>query len=124
MVAGLPAAAEGSAANLAGVVPVRAGRPGLLEAPALMFVAYTGYGRIATLGEEVREPEQDDPPGDRQSRWSSRWPLYVCVAAVAVTAAGLAGVAEIEADRAAPLEDGGHDSSVCPESGPIVALGR
>ena len=28
----------------------------LLAATAFMFVAYTGYGRIATLGEEVRDP--------------------------------------------------------------------
>ncbi|MBT7027936.1 MAG: amino acid permease, partial [Verrucomicrobia bacterium] len=28
----------------------------LLQATALMFVAFTGYGRIATLGEEVAEP--------------------------------------------------------------------
>ena len=26
-----------------------------------MFVAYTGYGRIATLGEEVREPRRTIP---------------------------------------------------------------
>jgi APA family basic amino acid/polyamine antiporter len=32
-----------------------------LEATALMFVAYTGYGRIATLGEEVREPQRTIP---------------------------------------------------------------
>ena len=32
-----------------------------LEATALMFVAYTGYGRIATLGEEVREPRRTIP---------------------------------------------------------------
>lgn len=29
---------------------------GVLEAIAFLFVAYTGYGRIATLGEEVRQP--------------------------------------------------------------------
>jgi basic amino acid/polyamine antiporter, APA family len=29
---------------------------GVLEAIAFLFVAYTGYGRIATLGEEVRDP--------------------------------------------------------------------
>ncbi len=34
---------------------------GLLEATALLFVAYTGYGRIATLGEEVREPRRTIP---------------------------------------------------------------
>ncbi|NCJ06482.1 amino acid permease [Synechococcales cyanobacterium C] len=34
---------------------------GVLQASALMFVAYTGYGRIATLGEEVRSPQQTIP---------------------------------------------------------------
>ena len=33
----------------------------LLEATALAFVAYTGYARIATLGEEVREPARTIP---------------------------------------------------------------
>ncbi len=31
-------------------------RPDLLPAITFLFVAYTGYGRIATLGEEVRRP--------------------------------------------------------------------
>ncbi len=33
----------------------------VLLATPLMFVAYTGYGRIATLGEEVREPRTTIP---------------------------------------------------------------
>lgn len=33
----------------------------LLAATAFLFVAYTGYGRIATLGEEVREPARIIP---------------------------------------------------------------
>ncbi len=33
----------------------------ILYASALMFVAYTGYGRIATLGEEVAEPRKTIP---------------------------------------------------------------
>lgn len=33
----------------------------ILHASALMFVAYTGYGRIATLGEEVAEPQRTIP---------------------------------------------------------------
>jgi len=33
----------------------------LFHASALMFVAYTGYGRIATLGEEVHEPRRTIP---------------------------------------------------------------
>ncbi len=34
---------------------------GFLEAAALMFVAYTGYGRVATLGEEIRDPRRSIP---------------------------------------------------------------
>jgi basic amino acid/polyamine antiporter, APA family len=38
------------------------GKPeGLLEATALMFVAYTGYGRITVLGEEVVNPRRTIP---------------------------------------------------------------
>ncbi|MEG4230071.1 APC family permease [Microcoleus sp. N9_B2] len=33
----------------------------ILHATALMFVAYTGYGRIATMSEEVREPRKTIP---------------------------------------------------------------
>jgi APA family basic amino acid/polyamine antiporter len=43
--------------------PIDTGRlgVGLLPATAFLFVAYTGYGRIATLGEEVRRPERTIP---------------------------------------------------------------
>ena len=37
------------------------GAPALLHATALVFVAFTGYGRIATLGEEVRDPGRTIP---------------------------------------------------------------
>ncbi|WP_157980974.1 APC family permease [Idiomarina tyrosinivorans] len=33
----------------------------LFHAAALMFVAFTGYGRIATMGEEIRAPRQNIP---------------------------------------------------------------
>lgn len=35
--------------------------PDFARAAALMFVAYTGYGRVATLGEEVRDPRRTIP---------------------------------------------------------------
>jgi APA family basic amino acid/polyamine antiporter len=35
--------------------------PGVLQASALLFVAYTGYGRIATMSEEVRQPRRVIP---------------------------------------------------------------
>ncbi len=33
----------------------------VIEAAALMFVAFTGYGRIATMGEEVKQPNRTIP---------------------------------------------------------------
>ena len=33
----------------------------IFHAAALLFVAYTGYGRVATLGEEVRDPRRTVP---------------------------------------------------------------
>lgn len=41
--------------------PVDSPSTGVLAATAFLFVAYTGYGRIATLGEEVKNPERTIP---------------------------------------------------------------
>lgn len=38
-----------------------AGLQGVLAAAAIVFFAYTGYARIATLGEEIKEPEKTIP---------------------------------------------------------------
>ena len=38
---------------------------GMFHATALMFVAYTGYGRVATLGEEITEPRKNLPKAIR-----------------------------------------------------------
>lgn len=58
-----------------------------LEATALMFVAYTGYGRIATLGEEVREPRKTIPPAIIATLVFSML-LYISIAVVAVGVLG------------------------------------
>ena len=50
--------------RIAGSGPVlqfKGGVPGLLESSALIFVAFTGYGRIATMGEEIRDPARNIP---------------------------------------------------------------
>lgn len=74
----------------------------LLHAAALMFVAFTGYGRIATLGEEVLEPARTIPRAIIATLTISTL-LYVGVAAVAV---GVAGSENLQAatKAAAPLE--------------------
>jgi APA family basic amino acid/polyamine antiporter len=104
VVAGLPAAADGAEVNLAGIFPDRAGLRGLLEATALMFVAYTGYGRIATLGEEVQDPERTIPRAIVVTLVVSAL-LYIGVGAVAVGSVGAPRLAEMTASRAAPLEE-------------------
>jgi APA family basic amino acid/polyamine antiporter len=76
---------------------------GLFHATALMFVAFTGYGRIATLGEEVRAPRTTIPRAIIITLVASAL-LYMAVAAVAVGAAGPAGLAGATRTAAAPLE--------------------
>lgn len=55
----------------------------LLQAAALMFVAFTGYGRVATLGEEVVAPRHTIP---RAIGWTIAvtFGLYFIVAACAI----------------------------------------
>ena len=75
----------------------------LLEATALMFVAYTGYGRIATLGEEVREPRRSIPRAIVAALLVTML-VYVAVVTVGVGAVGAEGLAEATVASAAPLE--------------------
>jgi APA family basic amino acid/polyamine antiporter len=77
-----------------------------LHACALMFVAYTGYGRIATLGEEVREPRRTIPRAIVATMLVTTV-LYVAVAGVAVGASGASTLGQVTAGvleaRVAPL---------------------
>ncbi len=77
-----------------------------LHACALMFVAYTGYGRIATLGEEVREPRRTIPRAIAATMLVTTV-LYVAVAGVAVGTNGASALGQVTAGaleaRVAPL---------------------
>ncbi len=94
---------------------------GLLHASALMFVAYTGYGRIATLGEEVRAPRTTIPRAIIITLIVSMV-LYVAVALVAVGTAGAGTFAEQTAATSAPLEMIAGMFSV-PGAGAVLAVG-
>jgi APA family basic amino acid/polyamine antiporter len=76
---------------------------GFLEACALMFVAYTGYGRIATLGEEVKEPQRNIPRAIIAATLISA-AIYIAVGMSAVGAYGAGPLAEETRSEAAPLE--------------------
>ena len=67
------------------------GLRGLLHASALMFVAYTGYGRIATMGEEIKNPGEYIPKAILWTLGVSV-ALYVMVASVLELVRGLHGV--------------------------------
>jgi APA family basic amino acid/polyamine antiporter len=75
------------------------GAAGVLQAAGLLFFAFAGYARIATLGEEVRDPARTIP---RAIRWSLGITLAVYVT-VAVTMVSVLGP-EL-ARSGAPLAD-------------------
>ncbi len=76
---------------------------GLLEATALVFVAYTGYGRIATLGEEIADPRRNIPRAIITTLIVTVV-LYVAVASVALATVGGVRFAELTVTAFAPLE--------------------
>ena len=71
----------------------------MLEAAALLFFAYTGYARIATLGEEVHDPRNTIPRAIVVALAAS-FILYVAVGVVAVGTIG----AEAMGRTASPLQ--------------------
>lgn len=98
----LPRAATAGVDNLS---PFFIGDIGtVLHASALMFVAYTGYGRIATMGEEAREPRKTIPKAMIVCLILTML-LYIAVAVVGIGAVGadVLGKATGQA-KAAPLE--------------------
>jgi APA family basic amino acid/polyamine antiporter len=103
---GLPSALDRAAANLDaffGGNGQDSGARGFLHATALMFVAYTGYGRIATLGEEIRDPLKSIPRAIIVTIVLTAI-LYAAVAFVAIAVAGAGGLADATRQAAAPLE--------------------
>ncbi|MEX0954043.1 MAG: APC family permease [Rhizobiaceae bacterium] len=74
----------------------------LLHATALMFVAFTGYARIATLGEEVKEPRSTIPRAIIYTLILSGL-LYVAVGAVGISTIGSEGLAGATKTEVAPL---------------------
>ncbi|MCC9655353.1 APC family permease [Rhodopirellula halodulae] len=92
-----------------------------LEACALMFVAYTGYGRIATLGEEVHDPRRTIPRAIILTLAVSSL-LYVVVGGVAVAASGTELLSGEASQQAAPLQLVA-DSLNVPLVGTLVSIG-
>jgi len=124
VVAGSPSAWAEGTSHFAGLFDAPDGGGGLravLYASALMFVAYTGYGRIATLGEEVREPRTTIPRAIIATLGVTMV-LYIAVAVVGVGAVGADVLAAATDELAAPLEVAAEAFGV-PGVAQVVAFG-
>ena len=89
----------------------QSGVQGFLHATALMFVGYTGYARIATLGEEVRAPEKSIPRAIVTTLFLTML-IYVAVTAVAVALVGADGLARATRADVAPLQIAARQTSL------------
>jgi len=90
---------------------------GVLQAAGLLFFAFAGYARIATLGEEVEDPARTIPRAIPLALGITLV-VYAAVAAAALAGAGAAVLAEADAPLTAAVKAG--DLS---ELAPAVRIG-
>ncbi len=93
------------------------GAYGILQAAGLLFFAFAGYARIATLGEEVRDPARTIPRAISLALGIVVC-LYLLVGLAALTAAGPARLAASAAPLAAAAGAAGADWAQ-----PVVRIG-
>ncbi|WP_328480291.1 APC family permease [Streptomyces sp. NBC_00377] len=109
----------GSGASDAGRLDVGASRGvgGVLTAAGLLFFAFAGYARIATLGEEVRDPARTIPRAIPLALGMTLV-VYACVAVAVLSVLGPDGLGQAEA----PLADAVRTAGV-PALVPVVRVG-
>jgi len=81
------------------------GLPGILQSAGLLFFAFAGYARIATLGEEVIEPQHTIPRAIPVA-FGIALGVYAVVAVAALLAAGPQRLADSPAPLATAIEGG------------------
>ncbi|GGC78286.1 amino acid transporter [Tersicoccus solisilvae] len=116
LVIGLWTARDGGMARLAGA-PDPGGALGVLQAAGLLFFAFAGYARIATMGEEVVRPRTTIPRAI---------PLALGVAVVVYAVVGVSALAAVGpatlAASTAPLVDAVEQSGAGALA-PVVRIG-
>lgn len=107
VVVGIAAGGQASTANLGGWAAVgEGGVYGVLQAAGLLFFAFAGYARIATMGEEVRDPSRTIPRAIPVALFVAV-AVYLVVGAAALLAAGPRVLAEAAAPLAAAVRAAG-----------------
>ncbi|MGW0190313.1 APC family permease [Streptomyces sp. NPDC003362] len=109
----------GSAESDAGRLDVGAseGLGGVLQAAGLLFFAFAGYARIATLGEEVRDPARTIPRAIPLALGIALV-VYACVAIAVLSVLGSGGLGEATAPLADAVRAAGMPGLV-----PVVRAG-
>ena len=89
----------------------------VLQSAGLLFFAFAGYARIATMGEEVRDPSRTIPRAI-QLALAGAVAVYAVVAVTVLAVLGPAGVAGSEQPLADAVRTGSWDWAV-----PVVRIG-
>ncbi|MDX3248954.1 APC family permease [Streptomyces sp. ME18-1-4] len=98
-------------------IGVSEGVGGVLQAGGLLFFAFAGYARIATLGEEVRDPARTIPRAIPLALGITL-AVYACVAVAVLSVLGVDGLGR----AGAPLADAVRAAGV-PGLVPVVRVG-
>jgi APA family basic amino acid/polyamine antiporter len=107
VVVGIAAGGLATSANLGGWSALGAHGPnGILQAGGLLFFAFAGYARIATMGEEVRDPERTIPRAIPLALLITV-AIYLVVGAAALLAAGPSGLATATAPLTTAVQAAG-----------------
>lgn len=105
-------ATTGAVGALAGLGPLWVGPRATLGAAAILFFAFAGYARVATLGEEVRDPETTIPAAIPRAL-ALTLAVYAVVTVAALVSLGASGLegrteplAEVARAGLGPLAEG------------------
>lgn len=108
---------EADAGRLTPLVDSDHGIEGVLQAAGLLFFAFAGYARIATLGEEVRDPTKTIPRAIPIALGITLV-VYAAVAASALAAVGPEALAHADAPLRAAVQAGSLNGLA-----PVVRIG-
>jgi APA family basic amino acid/polyamine antiporter len=125
VVAGIAAGERTDLDQLGGIAALTdAGPYAILQSAGLMFFAIAGYARIATLGEEVIEPERTIPRAIPVAL-AITLVIYLVVGVAALSAGGPAVLANSDAPLAAAVSAAGAEAlaPVVRIGGAVAALG-
>ncbi|MFI7547152.1 APC family permease [Actinoplanes sp. NPDC049599] len=125
VVVGIAVGGHADLANLGGRQALGTGGGyGILQAAGLLFFAFAGYARIATLGEEVREPRRTIPRAIPLALGIAV-SVYLVVAVAALLAAGPAALAAATSPLTTAVQAAGvpHLAPVVRAGAALAALG-